>query len=122
MTFRNGDASDPFTNIGGPWSDNTVYYRNLPMWLKQRFPMYGTSDVNTGDKNVLVLSSTMVSYLLRKKSWSGVPLDGWKLISSGSYISHYEVIELYKKIFTKGTYIIDNYSAMYLFSDILDGQ
>ena len=100
MTLRTGDASDIFTiSSGQVWDNNQVYYRNLPIWLIIRFPMYGTSDVNTGNSNVLVLSSTMVSYLIRHRTWSHtVPLDGWKLISSGAYLGSDNKYDLYKKI------------------------
>ena len=87
--------------------------------------MYGTTDINSGDANVLVLNRKMISFLLRHRSWNNVPLDGWKLVSSGNYLGPLITdgnIDLYQKTFSKGTYIIDNNSGMYLFSDVLDGQ
>ena len=126
MTLRSGDVDDPFTiSNGASWNEGMHYYTNLPFELQRRFPMYGTTDINTGDSNVLVLTRTMVSFLLRHRSWNNVPLDGWKLISSGNYLGPLITdgnIDLYQRTFSKGTYIIDNNSAMYLFSDILDGQ
>ena len=101
------------------------YYTNLPFEVRRRFPMYGTTDINTGNANVLVLTRTMVSFMIRHRSWNPVSLEGWKLISSGNYLGPLNTdgnINLYQKTLSKGTYIIDNSSAMYLFSDMLDSQ
>ena len=124
MTIRNGEAMDSFTIFNGtPWDNGMYYYTNLPFDVQRRFPMYGTTDINTGNTNILVLSRSMISFLIRHRSWNPVPLDGWKLISSGNYLGPLITdgnIDMYEKTFSKGTYIIDNDSAMYLFSDILD--
>ena len=126
MTLRSGDVNDPFTIANGEsWNGNMHYYTNLPFDVQRRFPMYGTTDINSGDANVLVLNRKMISFLLRHRSWNNVPLDGWKLVSSGNYLGPLITdgnIDLYQKTFSKGTYIIDNNSGMYLFSDVLDGQ
>ena len=126
MTLRSGDVNDPFTIANGEsWNDGMHYYTNLPFEVQRRFPMYGTTDINTGDANVLVLTRKMMAYLLRHRSWNNVPLDGWKLISTGNYLGPLITdgnIDLYQKAFSKGTYILDNNSGMYLFSDILEGQ
>ena len=125
MSLRSGDVNDPFTNQGRPWDNGMHYYTNLPFEVQRRFPMYGTTDVNTKNSNVLVLTRTMISFLIRHRSWNHVPLDGWKLISSGNYLGPLTTdgnINLYQRTFSKGTYIIDNTAAMYLFSDMLDSQ
>ena len=122
MTLRSGAPSDIFTiRNGQPWSEG-VFYQNLPLDMQAQFPMCGTNDVNTGDTNTLVLPKPMISYLIRKKSWSeDVPLHEWTLIQSGNYLGGLSkspiVVNVYKRMFTKGTHTIDNNSAMYLFVD-----
>ena len=86
--------------------------------------MYGTHDVNTGHTNVLVLPKAMIVYMIRSPRWRPVPLDGWKLISTGNYLgkTYGDDIELFQKEFARGKYIIDNNSAMYLFADLKTGE
>ena len=125
MTLRSGSSNDPFTQSGASWDNDMYYYTNLPFEVQMRFPMYGTADINTGDANILVLTRPMLSFLLRHRAWNPVPLDGWRLISSGNYLGPLITdgnIDLYQKTFPRGTYIIDNNSAMYLFSDVMERQ
>ena len=125
MTLRSGTSNDPFTQSGASWDNDMYYYTNLPFEVQMRFPMYGTADINTGDTNILVLTRPMISFLLRHRAWNPVPLDGWRLISSGNYLGPLITdgnIDLYQKTFPRGTYIIDNNSAMYLFSDVMEQQ
>ena len=122
MTIRSGDPSDSFTIGGQVWVNGLVYYTNLPTTVKRRFPMYGTNDINTGNENILVLKTTMIAYLLRAASgWHAInDLDEWRLAHTGKYLgSEYQLVNIYEKIFHPGTYVVDNDSAMYLFSDDL---
>ena len=103
MTFRTGEVDDVFTIEGRPWYSGNVYYTNLPQSIKSSFPMYGTTDVNTGDANTLELPKPMVGYLFRSSNWRRVPLDGWKMISSGKYLGpKYGDINLYRREFSQG--------------------
>ena len=127
LSLRTGDPSDTLTiENGNVWANGQVFYSNLPPSLRKRLPMLGPSDINSGDDNVLVLKTTVIGYLLRNPAWSStVSLNGWRLMGSGKYLGPSPTassVNLYEKIFTKGTYIIDNLSAMYLFSDILYGK
>ena len=124
MTIRTGKIDDIFTIGGKTWHKGKVYYTNLPQIVRSRLPMYGTSDVNTGQSNILYLAKPMIGYLFRVSSWSPVPLDGWTLISTGRYLgSKYGDVNLYRREFSKGgEFTIDNYSGMYLFSKIEAGK
>ena len=125
LSLRTGDPSDSFTiRNGNSWSNGQVFYSNLPSSIQSRFPMWGPSDVDSGNDNVLVLKTTVIAYLLRNPDWGAiVPLEGWRLMSSGKYLGPTETsVNLYEKVIRKGTYVIDNYSAMYLFSDELYGK
>ena len=123
MTLRTGDPSDSITIEGGKvWHNGLVFYTNLPSFIQNRLPMYGTIDINTSDQNILVLKTKMTAYMIRDPSWNAVDLNGWTLLGNGTYLgTQYITTTLYEKIMDKGTYIIDNNSAMYLFSDVLEG-
>ena len=118
MKRLTGDSKDVFTKKGQPWNDK--HYKILPEFIQKQLPMYGTTDVNTGDSNVLILPKTMAMYMFHKKEWSKVKLDEWELLGSGNYLENN--INLYRKEMHKGTHTIDNFSAMYLLSEITDGQ
>ena len=124
MTLRTGKMDDIFTIRGGPWNKGKVYYTNLPQIVTSRLPMYGTSDVNTGQSNKLYLPRPMIGYLFRVPRWSPVPLDGWTLISTGRYLgTSYGDVNLYRRKFSKGgEFTIDNYSGMYMFSNVDAGR
>ena len=106
------------TKSGGAWkSGEGVYYQNLPQFLKDAMPLFGTQDVNTGNTNTLELMESRNVYLFRNGGWASVPLDGWIYLRKGSYLANKGNIELYTKQMEPGTYEIDNYSAMYLFDE-----
>ena len=123
MTLRTGDPSDSITIEGGKvWHNGMVFYTNLPPFIQNRLPMYGTIDINTSDQNILVLKTKMTAYMIRVPSWNAVDLNGWSILGNGTYLGPlYITTTLYEKTMDKGTYIIDNNSAMYLFSDVLEG-
>ena len=123
MTLRTGDPSDSITIEGGKvWHNGLVFYTDLPPFIQKRLPMYGTSDINTSDQNVLVLKTKMTAYMIRDLSWNAVDLNGWTLLGNGTYLGPLTLrVTLFERIMDKGTYIIDNNSAMYLFSDVLEG-
>ena len=124
MTLRTGDPSDSFTLRGQVWYNGLVFYTNLPSTVQRRFPMYGTNDINTGNDNILVIKTTMIAYLLRVSGWNAIAdLDEWRLVNTGKYLGNeFPLVNLYEKIFHPGTYIVDNDSAMYLFSDDLPSK
>ena len=125
MTLRCGHKNDVFTIKGGIWKSGTVFYTNLPSFIQKNMPMYGTNDVNTADNNTLVLNTAMTAYMFRVSGWKPVDLNGWTLVDSGSYLGpyqSYQTVNLYRKTLNKGTHIIDNWSAMYLFTDVLEGN
>ena len=123
MTLRTGYRNDTFTIKGGNWANGKVFYTNLPPFIQKNMPMYGTNDVNNGDKNTLVLNTEMTAYMFRVSNWQPVDLNGWTLVGSGNYLgTAHQTVSLYKKTLNKGTHIIDNNSAMYLFTDVLEGS
>ena len=122
MTLRTGEIDDVFTDRGDVWYNGSVYYTNIPPSIKSSFPMYGTTDSNTGDSNILNLAKPMVGYMFRHSLWNPVPLGGWEKIGMGSYLGprNGPRINLYRREFSQGVFIIDNNSAMYLFEDVED--
>ena len=123
MTWRSGGNSDTFSQDNGTYpSEGYIYYSNLPLDISKRFPMYGTTDINTSNNNTVSLPRTMTSYMIRE-TLQGLDreLIGWRYISSGRYLGQlYEEMDLYQKVFSRGLYYIDNLSSMLLFSDIVD--
>ena len=81
MTLRTGDSIDSFTMQGKKWRNGLVFYNNLPTFIQNRLPMYGTSDINTSQENTLVLKTKMNAYMIRASTWNSgigkVDLDGW---------------------------------------------
>ena len=113
LTLRHGGSSDKITyHGGGTWNR---WYQNLPSFLSKNMPLYGTHDINTGDKNTLVIPAKTNVYLFRVHTWAGVDLTGWTELSTGPYLKNDPKVKLYKKTFEAGEYVIDNHSAMYLF-------
>ena len=120
LTARKEGSGDRLTIYGGDsWgSGEGVYYQNLPEFLKETMPLFGTQDVNTGNTNTLKLTKKTKVYLFRLGSWSSVPLDGWTYLGMGSYLARYgSNVKLYTKEMGSGSYEIDNYSALYLFDE-----
>ena len=119
MTLRKEGSDDGFTLSGGVWSNaGSVHYQNLPNFLKEKMPLYGTQDVNTNDANELILTTKTLVYMFRIDAWGPVDLNGWTLKSTGGYLSpHSTGVRMYEKEFESGTYTIDNNSAMYLFDE-----
>ena len=112
--FNAHGATPPTTKYWG--SGDGVYYQNLPSTLKEKMPLYGNQEVNTKEANNLYLPTKTMVYLFRQPRWSGVDLNGWKYVSTGSYLSLYgNDIQMYTKELAAGNHIIDNMSAMYLF-------
>ena len=93
-----------------------VYFsKSLPGYLS--FPMLGTRDVDTGDINFLYLPQNTTVYMLKKDSWKGVSIDGWKFTGDeGNFLgSKMGKIKIYSREYSPGRYKIDNKSAFYLF-------
>ena len=53
--------------------------------------------------------------MFRVDKWAHVDLNGWNLVSTGSYLIHHPGTKIYKKSYDAGSYVLDNWSAMYLF-------
>ena len=117
MTLRVESSADFFTaHNGGTWGTNNIYLQNLPVDLKEKMPLFGTNDVNTGDSNSLYLPTKTFAFMFRHTGWQLVDMTGWTEVSMGAYLGgHGSDIRMYTKEFEPGTYTIDNYSAMYLF-------
>ena len=115
MTLRQEGPQYKLTNRGGSWNGGGVYYQNLPTYLRDKMPMYGTQDVNTGDANTLYLPTKTMVYMFRQDNWSAVNMTGWTYGSTGPYLAGYSTVEMYTKTIESGTYTIENLSAMYLF-------
>ena len=117
MTLRAERSDDFFTHGNGQmWGTNNIYLQNLPADLKEKMPLFGTNDVNTGDSNSLYLPTKTIGYMFRPIGWAAVDMTGWTEVSMGAYLGgHGSDIRMYTKEFEPGTYTIDNYSAMYLF-------
>ena len=123
MTWRTGDSSDIFSQDNGTYpTEGYIHYSNFPLEVSKRFPMYGTTDINTSNNNTVSLPRKMTSYMIRE-TLQGLDreLIGWRYISSGRYLGPlYGEMDLYQKVFSKGLYYIDNISSMLLFSDIVE--
>ena len=78
-------------------------------------PLYGNQDVNTGDRNYVSIPSRCIVYMFRVDKWAHVDLNGWNLVSTGSYLIHHPGTKIYKKSYDAGSYVLDNFSALYLF-------
>ena len=77
--------------------------------------MYGNQVNNKGDRNSVSIPSKCTVYMLRVDGWWDVDVSGWTKVSTGSYISNYANANLYEKSYDAGDYVLDNFSAMYLF-------
>ena len=123
MSWRTGGSSDIFSQDNGTYpTEGHIHYSNLPLEVFKRFPMYGTTDINTSNNNTLSLPTTMTSYMIRE-TLLGLDreLIGWRYISSGRYLGQlFGEMDLYQKVFSRGLYYIDNLSSMLLFSDIVE--
>ena len=117
MSLRVESTNDFYTiSNGQSWGSNLVYYQNLPTDLKEKMPLYGTQDINTGNANLLYLPTKTYAYMFRKHGWQEVDMTGWTEVSMGSYFGgHGGDIRMYTREYEPGTHIVDNFSAMYLF-------
>ena len=122
MSLNTGD--EVFTKGGGyDWNSGQVHYSNFPYEVEKLLPMYGTTDIDTRQNNTLLLSRTMLSFMLQDTERDKMDMEGWEYLSSGKYLGPtYEEIDLYKKIIPKGSYMINNFNAMFLFSDGIAGK
>ncbi|CAK9079343.1 GTP-binding protein TypA/BipA-like [Durusdinium trenchii] len=121
LTWRFQSPKDALTaHFGRRWACGEVSYQQLPKYLASAFPMKGTRDVNTADRNELVLPLPTLVFLLRSDRWRKVGLEGWTDTGNvGSYLGkvYPNQIRIYWKILEAGKHIIDNNSGMYLFTD-----
>ena len=122
MTIRSGAIDDILTSKG----EILGYYNNLPFDVMRRFPMYGTTDVNTQDQNdvaTLVLSRPMISFMLLSPQQKKTGMEGWEYIESGKFLgSAFGEIDLYQKFLYGGTYSLQTFHALYLFSYDLESK
>ena len=112
LTLRHGGSSDPISYHNG---GVCTYYQNFPSFLNESLPVYGPNDINTDEKNTLVIPAKTNVYLLRVNGWSAVDLTGWTESSTGFYFHGYQDSKIYQKPFEAGEYKVDDSSAMYLF-------
>ena len=129
LTFRKESSSDPLKayneeNDGlKEWYSNNVYYSNLPSFLSSKFPMLGSSIVNSGNENSVYLPSKTLVYMLRNEGWSGVDVSGWTDTGEkGRFLNdeNYPNVVIFYRIMEPGFYVFDSLSAMYLFTDPLN--
>ena len=123
MTMRSGTPEDVITTNGG---EKLAAYNNLPYDVNRRLPMYGTADVNTRnptDNKTLVLSRTMISFMLRSPRQGNTGIEGWEYVESGQYLgSSFGDIDLYQRLLSRGTHTMQTFNALYLFSYNLAGN
>jgi hypothetical protein len=111
-------------NNGNPWNNEVMNYSEFPYEVKRRFPMLGTTDTDTSRNNTLIIPRKMLSFMvLDPRGKLGIDLRGWEYVSTGKYLGPDNgEIDLYKNLLPKGTYVIDNVNALYLFSDVLGSK
>ena len=122
MTIRSGTTDDILSSNG----EMMGYYNNLPFDVMRRFPMYGTTDVNTQHQNdvaTVVLSRPMMSFMLRSPQQKKTGMEGWEYIESGKFLgSAFGEMDLYQKFLSGGTYSLQTFHALYLFSYDLESK
>ena len=113
LSLRHEGSKDVLTQTGGvSWN---TWYQNLPPPLNEKMPLYGNQEVNTADSITVVLSADVTGYMFRIAWWGPVDMTGWSESSTGSYLHGLGEGKMYTKNFKAGEYILDNWSAMYLF-------
>ena len=123
VTVRYQSSTDRLTKNGQVWGGSKgVYYDRLPSYLRSQFPIKGTRDVDTSDKNQLYLPTRTLVYMLRSDDWPTVNLTTWtETNEKGNFLGPVAgTIRIYKQEFEAGYHILDNKGAMFLFVDAGD--
>ena len=128
MTSRQESSSDYLKIYDGndavtEWLANNVYYSNLPAFLSSKFPMLGSSVVNSGDENSVYLPAKTLVYMLKNDGWAAVDVNGWTDTGEkGRFLNHeiYANVAIFYRIMEPGYYVFDSLSALYLFTDPLN--
>ena len=95
MTLRAESSADFFTaHNGGTWGTNNIYLQNLPADLKEKMPLFGTNDVNTGDSNSLYLPTKTIGYMFRPIGWAAVDMTGWTAEEVFQYMEKGQYVRL----------------------------
>ena len=113
------DPSDTHIRRG---SNTDMYYKNLPEWLVEKFPMKGTRNFNLrDDPQILYLPRDTNVYLLRKTNWNGVDLSCWThTLDEGNYWGNDQEIlkQIYSITLAPGIYNLHVTKALYLFEEL----
>ena len=114
------DPADTHIRNGGI---TNLYYKNLPPWLIEKFPIPGNRNFKINpDPQILYLPRRTKLYLLRNIGWSGVDLSCWTdTFDEGNYWGT-EVIKIYHKTLEEGLYNLHVNKAVYLFENVLDTE
>ena len=100
-------------------ANNPLHYTDLPISIKAKFPLRGTTVWGQKDKNVLQLFQTTIVYMLRNPHWGDwkemMSLGGWEGTGMKASLNESHTVEIYKRFFKPGTYHMDDSSALYLF-------
>ena len=125
MRLHNDD-NDKLTSDGGQATED--YYKKLPEFLANKFPMLGTTDRGSSGENSMYVPEKTLVYLLAAAGWlesEGAEaikdLDQWTYTDNkGNYFGGYTDVKIYKRTFMPGYYTLDNQNAYYLFTDPIE--
>jgi hypothetical protein len=114
LTLRKESEND---HLGD--SENPLHYTDLPISIKTKFPLKGTTIWSKKEKNVLELFQTTIVYMLRNPQWGDwkemMSIGGWEATGMTASLNKTHTVEIYKRFFKPGTYHLDDSSALYLF-------
>ena len=111
-----GDSNDKHIRNGQAQGH---YYKILPPWLAEKFPMPGSLHYKVdSNPQILYLPSRTKTYLLRKVEWEGVDLSCWNDMSeNGNWVRDGES-KIYYRIMEPGIYNLYVNKALYLFEEL----
>jgi hypothetical protein len=111
------DPADTHIRNGGI---TNYYYKNLPHWLNEKFPIQGNRNFKVNpDPQILYLPRRTKLYLLRNIEWGGVDLSCWtETLDSGNYWGN-KLIKIYHKTLEEGLYNLHVNKAVYLFENVI---
>ena len=112
------DPADTHIRNGGT---TQFYYKNLPPWLIEKFPMLGSKNFKVSpDPQILYLPRRTKLYLLRNIGWSGVDLSCWTdTLDGGNYWGENDIyVKIYHITLEEGFYNLHVTKAMYLFENL----
>jgi len=112
--------ADNVTRLRWKGNDGVEYmYRDLPKWIENKMPLWGTSNV-TGNDNVPVVFRKNTQVIMMWFAETGSPQSEWIRTTdvAGNYFTNSSTVYIYTKTFEPGTYALDNKHCMYLFAPV----